>query len=171
VWHAVYQRSQSVAELIAALGARPEAVLRTVAGLHADGLLSVEPEGPLTSASQLASQRLLIPVGAARGWEVAVFDHFRAVATAIASKLRHTGPRSRTQDQIGGATLVFEISEAHPMRDEVRGLLARVRAEVNAVWERHSAHNRQHPIAEDERVQVTFYFGQNVEPLREEGAR
>lgn len=171
VWHAVYDRSQTVGELIAALGARPEAVLRAVAGLYAEGLLSVQPEGPLTTASVLSSQRLLIPVGAERGWEVAVFDHFRAVATAIASKLRHAGPRSSARDQIGGATLAFEISDAHPMRDEVRGLLARVRAELNEVWERHSAHNRQHPILEDERIQVTFYFGQNVEPLREDGVK
>jgi hypothetical protein len=167
VWLAVHERSRSPRELAAALGAAPEAVLRVAQALHAEGLLTSDAaaSGTVELDSVLSSQRFLIPVGTEHGWEEAVFDHFRAVATAIAAKLRSAGPRSSRQDVVGGATLAFELGPSHPMREEVLGLLSRVRAELNEVWERHSAHNRQHPIAEDERTQVTFYFGQNVEPV------
>ena len=167
VWLAVHDRSRSVRALANDLAAEPEAVLRAAQALHADGLLTSDTEGPVDMDSVLSSQRFLIPVGTEYGWEEAVFDHFRAVATAIATKLRSAGPRSSARDLIGGATLAFELGPSHPMRDEVLGLLVRVRAEINEVWERHSAHNREHSIAEDERTQVTFYFGQNVAPIQE----
>lgn len=43
-----------------------------------------------------------------------VFDHFSAVARAIAAKVRHGASQSGTDDVIGGATLTFELSAAHP---------------------------------------------------------
>ena len=51
-----------------------------------------------------------------------VFDHFQAVAKAIAAKLQ-LGPRSREQDTVGGATLSFDISPGHPLEPAVLGLL------------------------------------------------
>jgi hypothetical protein len=103
-----------------------------------------------------------IPVGAEQGWEAAVCDHFQAVATAIAAKL--TSPRSRAGDLIGGATLMFTVHPDHPHREEVLGLLANVRQQVNALWARVSAYNAEHPPAEGA-DKVTFYFGQNVVPV------
>jgi hypothetical protein len=44
----------------------------------------------------------------------------------------------------------------------VLALLGRVRAELNELWQRVCAHNAEHPLTEDERVRVRFYFGQNV---------
>jgi hypothetical protein len=45
----------------------------------------------------------------------------------------------------------------------VYGLLADVRARVNALWARLSAHNREHPIVDSDKIKVTFYLGQNIE--------
>jgi hypothetical protein len=38
-----------------------------------------------------------------------------------------------------------------------------VRARVNELWTRLAAHNRQHPIADADKIKVTFYMGQNIE--------
>jgi hypothetical protein len=100
-----------------------------------------------------------IPVGAEQGWEAAVCNHFQAVATAIAAKL--TSPRSREDDTIGGATLMFTVHPGHPHRDEVLGLLASIRQQINALWTRVSTYNAQNPPPE-EADKVTFYCGQNV---------
>ena len=110
----------------------------------------------------LVCRKLSIPVGAEQGWEAAVFDHFRAVATAIAAKLQGRRPRSSQSDVIGGATVSFSVRPGHPFEREVYGLLARVRGDVNELWERVSTHNQAHPLEPAERTEVTFYFGQNV---------
>ena len=51
---------------------------------------------------RLSARNLDIPVGAEQGWEVAVADHFRAVATAIAAKLKYG--KSSERERIGGGT-------------------------------------------------------------------
>jgi len=105
---------------------------------------------------------LMIPVGAEQGWEAAVFDHFRAMATAIAAKLRVLGARSKASDAIGGATLSFDLEPGHPFEAEVYGLLQRVRSDVNQVWDRLTAYNEAHPVDPERRIEVTFYMGQSV---------
>jgi hypothetical protein len=100
-----------------------------------------------------------IPVGSELGWEAAVSDHFRAVATAIAAKLKLG--RSDSGDQVGGATLSFLVYPDHPHEQAVYGLLARTRAQCDALWEQVSEFNRQQPPPDDA-ARVTFYFGQNV---------
>jgi hypothetical protein len=101
-------------------------------------------------------------VGAAKGWEAAVFDHFQAVTAAIAAKLRISGNRSAQSDVIGGTTVHFGIHGAHPHRDEVLGTLASLRATLEDLRVKVSAHNRNNPIPEDQRTRVTVYFGQYV---------
>jgi hypothetical protein len=100
-----------------------------------------------------------IPVGADRGWEAAVCDHFRAVATAIGAKLKDA--QSRSDDRIGGTTLSFTVYEGHPQADEIYSLLQRFRRELDALWETTSRYNAEHPVSE-RADRVTFYFGQNV---------
>jgi DNA-binding Lrp family transcriptional regulator len=160
VWQAVYRRrARSLTELRAALNAPENALREAVDQLVADKRLTrsgAEPDAELHAAT------LLIPVGAERGWEAAVFDHFRAVATAIANKVQR-GPRSQSDDVVGGATLSFDVYAEHPHRAEVYGLLAKVRGEVNELWNRVAAFNKANPVAEDAKTKVSFYFGQNVE--------
>jgi len=102
----------------------------------------------------------VVPVGASEGWEVAVFDHFQAVAGAIVAKLRPGRPQSRADDTTGGATLTFEVKAGHPCLEEVRGLLAETRRRTDELWDRVEKENQLTPISEDDMERVVFYFGQ-----------
>jgi hypothetical protein len=156
VWLSLYRATLSRRELHATLSLETEQVDAALAELVAEGRVR-EAQG------KFRADTFVIPVGAARGWEVAVFDHFSAVARAIAAKVRRGAPQSEADDVMGGATLTFEVSAAHPLRAEVRGLLRRVRHEVNELWQRVGEYNEQQPISESERELVTFYFGQNAQ--------
>jgi hypothetical protein len=63
---------------------------------------------------------------------------------------------------VGGATLSFDIHATHPRRQEVLDLLKRVRGEVNELWTQVQLYNDENPIAEEDRIEVSFYFGQCV---------
>jgi hypothetical protein len=131
-----------------------------------EGLVSATCQ-PLAEQTGLSSTRFLVPVDSENGWEVAVFDHFRAMLDAIARKLRLRSGQSEAAAFVGGATLVFDVHPEHPMRAEVLGLLERVRTEVNEVWARASEYNRHHPIEPAQHEAVTFYFGQSAELINE----
>jgi hypothetical protein len=105
-----------------------------------------------------------IPVGSEIGWETAVLDHFRAVCTALTSKLQKGGAASADSQLIGGTTLSFELCTGHPFEQEIKGLLTRVRTEVLTLFHRVAAHNTAHPIDEDALARVVFYIGQNYIP-------
>lgn len=156
IWLALYRRAMSRRELCATLSLDPETVDRALEKLTAEGRVR-------ETSGKLSAETFLLPVGAAIGWEVAVFDHFSAVARAIAAKVRRGAPRSAANDVIGGATLTFEVSAEHPLRAEVMGLLVKVRAEVNELWARVGQVNQDHPLAEADKQLVTFYFGQTLE--------
>jgi hypothetical protein len=160
VWLEIYDRQQVPrARLLQELRFAPEDVTRAIDTLLRDGRIGLETHG---NVDMLVCRRMAIPVGSELGWEAAVFDHFRAVATAIASKLQRHGPRSSNQDLVGGTTLSFSVKGGHPFEGEVQGLLSRTRKELNELWRNVSEHNAEHPIDPDERIEVTFYFGQNV---------
>ncbi len=116
---------------------------------------------------EFVAQSFEIPVGAEEGWEAAVCDHFRAVATAIAAKL--STRTSRVTDRVGGATLGFTVYDGHPKQAEVYALLEKVRAQVGELWREVAEINRQAPPPADAE-RVTFYFGQSVTPRAEEAA-
>jgi predicted acetyltransferase len=158
VWVCVY-RKQAVtpSELVRTLGASSESIQAALGALLADGRVRWNVQG-----DALLADVFVVPVGATQGWEAAVFHHFSAVAAAIAAKVQR-GPGSRADDRIGGATLAFDVCPGHPYEAEVYGLLQRVRADVNELWNRVSAHNRSQPIDDSVKVKVAFYFGQNIE--------
>lgn len=167
IWVQVYRMgAASTAELTELLRIEEERVQEAIDGLVQDGRLSVR-----ASDDRYTTHEFRIPVGATSGWEAAVYDHFQAMAKAIAHKLQSVGGRSEFGDRIGGATLSFDLDEDHPLKDEVFGLLERVRADVNDVWNRVVEHAEQHPIDPATHVKVTFYFGQNVEALGDEEGR
>ena len=171
VWLEIYDRQQVTrAKLIHELRFAEADTVRAIEALLHDGRVDLETRA---GEELLVCRRMAIPVGSELGWEVAVFDHFRAVATAIASKLERHGPRSRHGDVVGGTTLSFTIHGGHPFESEVYGLLARVRGELNELWHRVVEFNNEHPCDPAERVEVTFYFGQTVpasEKERTEGS-
>ncbi len=156
VWQALYRAPATVVELTQSLGLDAKTVQEAVDALCAEGRVQ-------QSNGQFRAETFLVPVGAELGWEAAVFDHFSAMARAVAAKLRNGVPRSGERDVIGGATLTFEISKGHPREREVLETLARVRRDVNDLWARVEEDNQKQPLDEKEIVRVTFYFGQNVE--------
>jgi hypothetical protein len=156
VWLTLYRQPMSRGELQASLALEAEQVSRAVDNLEREGRVR-------DGGGKLRADTFLVPVGAAKGWEIAVFDHFSAVARAIAAKIRRGAPQSEADDVVGGATLTFELSPSHPLRGEVRALLGRVRRDVNELWSRVGEYNDRHPIADAERELVTFYFGQNAD--------
>lgn len=156
VWLALYRQPMTREDLPASVALDPQQLEQALDTLTRDGRIR-EDRG------KLRADTVLIPVGATRGWEVAVFDHFSAVARAIAAKVRDSAPQSGAADVVGGTTLTFEVSPSHPLRDEVRSLLQRTRTDMNELWARVREHNDTHAIPEPERELVTFYFGQNVE--------
>lgn len=106
------------------------------------------------------AESFLVPVGAEHGWEAAVFDHFQAVVRAISSKVSSGVARSTNDQVVGGATLCFDVHDSHPYRDEVLGLLKRVRADLNELWSQVQRHNELHPVPPEQMTEVSFYFGQ-----------
>jgi hypothetical protein len=157
-WLVVYREGPIDADALAErLGLAAPALALILAELEAEGRVQREP-----GTGRYRSGTVTIAVGDRAGWEAAVLDHFQGVAKAIAAKVR-LGPHSELKDLIGGATLSFDVHPGHPLEAEVYDLLRTVRTLVNELWNRLAAHNRAHPIADQEKIKVTFYLGQNVE--------
>jgi len=162
---AIYRGASSEDELVRSLGASPESVSEALQQLERDGALEREDGGGLRTVG------VVIPTGASVGWEAAVFDHFQAMVTALTRKLAQGAPRSLPADSTGGATLSFELSEGHPHRDEVHGLLQKVRTDLNELWQRVGEYNQARAResedgareARDPDEVVTFYFGQSIQ--------
>jgi hypothetical protein len=155
VWLVLYRQPSRIADLTARLSLDEDVVRAAVDALVGQGRVR-DRAGTLTADS------FVVPVGSEQGWEIAVFDHFSAMANAIAAKIQRGKGRSTAGDVLGGATLTFEVSRGHPLEDEVYGLLARVRRDVNDLWNRVVEQNARHPIADEDKQNVTFYFGQNA---------
>lgn len=158
LWQHVFARGAVQRdELVQEFPAQKSLLDAAVDWLLRDGRLSVTDTGALVASN------FLLPVGSTRGWEAAVFDHFSAVAQAIAAKVQARA-RSASDDVTGGATLTFTIHPEHPEHDAVLSLLARLRRELDELWQRVSQHNQTHPIPWERAQQVRFYFGQHVRP-------
>jgi hypothetical protein len=150
----------SVDELRARRPGTEPAIQQAVAELVGEGKLRVEE---VAGEQRLYATALVIEVGAEVGWEVAVFDHFRAVVNAISTKVRRGSTASAEDDVTGGMTLSFELWPGHPHEARVRGLLAEVRERVNQVWREVEDHNARQP-GDNHRQRIYFYAGQYEEP-------
>jgi hypothetical protein len=142
---------QRFPDYTASLDAALRALLR-------DGRAKRQADG--ASVRYFANQ-VTIPIGSEAGWETAVFDHYRAVCGALANKIRIGGAAAAAQAWIGGTTLSFDVYPGHPYEAEIKGLLARIRAEVAEVWQRAAAFNAANPPPEQGLEKVIFYAGQN----------
>ncbi len=155
VWLALSTQGDNSREALASqFGSDQSKLAQALAQLCADGRV-LERDGVFVA------QSFEIPVGAEEGWEAAICDHFRAVATAIGAKL--SARASRTSDRVGGATLTFTVYDGHPKQAQVHRLLEEVRAQVNQLWQEVAEINRQQPPPV-EAEKVTFYLGQSVTP-------
>lgn len=121
-------------------------------------------EGRVDSAnSKFRAAAFLIEEGDEHGWEAAAFDHFQAVATALANKVYLRSRNSEAARLVSGTTLHFDLTPEHPLLPKVLRLLEQTRALSNDVWEEVFRYNEQHPVQDKDRVSLTFYLGQNVD--------
>lgn len=146
----------TLGQLAVAMNVGEATLERALSTLIDDGRVDKEGEG-------LNARTFEVPVGAEAGWEAAVFDHYQAVATAIGTKVQLKSSNSPNTHLVGGTTLRFEVTRSHPQLDRVLSLLSEVRAITDEVWAAVYEHNAECPIADDERLRVTFYFGQNID--------
>ena len=105
----------------------------------------------------------LIDEDAEHGWEAAAFDHFQAVATALANKVALRSQNSEAAKLVSGTTLHFDLTPTHPLLPKVLRLLAQTRTLTDEIWQEVFRYNEQHPVKDNERVSLTFYVGQNVD--------
>jgi hypothetical protein len=160
VWLAAFRNPRSSeAELLRKVGGESDLFKRALDGLLESGRVRrVTTDG----AEYLEAEPFVVHVGSPTGWQASVFDHFQAVTTAIAAKLRSRGASSSAADETGGTTLRFGVHEAHPYYAEVLGSLRRDRETMHALWTKVTEYNVANPVPEEERTVVTFYFGQAV---------
>ena len=159
-WLKVFRgEARSVDELIASLPVPEDDVRAAVLELFTNGRLTQR-------GSTLESTNVVLPLGAAQGWEAAMLDHFRAVAVALATKIRRGPVQSHDADRIGGSTFTFTVHGCHPHAAEVYELLRTTRLRVQELWDRVAAHNEANP-PDDSAERVTFYVGQTIEQAAE----
>src|SRR4029078_8127735 len=101
---AVYRGASSEAEVAESLRKSPAQVRAIIEELITSGRVERDAEDGLPRRSTRT-----IPVGSEQGWEAAVLDHFRAVANAIANKVRQGRSRSDFFDGIGDGDLVLHV--------------------------------------------------------------
>ena len=156
VWVHVYRESPLHKDRLAQLVPLPASVLdAAVNRLVADGQIRLEsrPDGV-----RYATEHCLIPVGQAAGWEAAIVDHHRAVASALAAKVVSGKHTSAAEDEVGGTTLTFDLWPGHPRERDVRKLLATTREQVIPLWNEITEYNQDR--LSEITYQVTFYCGQ-----------
>jgi hypothetical protein len=91
---------------------------------------------------RFTSEGCVIPLGEAQGWEVAVFDHYQAMVTAVCTKLRKGRQRAEARDLIGGSTFSYTVWEGHPHYQEATRFLAQFREQGAALREKIADYNR-----------------------------
>lgn len=160
IWLNVCHEPQSVDEIKRRIAADSSIIDSAIAILIDDGRARLDESH---TPALLRAEPFLIPVGSEKGWEAAVFDHFRTVTNAIAAKARSINAGSARGDVVGGATIYCDIYPGHPMETEVYGLLEKVRTEINELWSRVSKYNKDNPVDENTKTTVSFYCGQNVQ--------
>lgn len=172
----------TVGDVAATLSVESERLTPLMDKLVTQGRLRIIQQ---TQATELryTSMGCVIPLGEPQGWEIAVFDHYQAMVTAICTKLRQGRQRAVPGDQIGGSTFSYTVWPSHPHYEEATQFLARFRREGAALRAKIAAYNQAHdatPGAEpssatpsgtdaktehmsDDRVKVIVYAGQTVQ--------
>jgi hypothetical protein len=157
-WVLVYREGPlAVAELAQRL-ARTEAALEpTLTRLIADGRVRV------TESGRLEALDFVIPLGAAAGWEAAVFDHVQAVVQTIGQRLqRARGDASAPDaDSVGGSTYSFDLWPGHPLEAEIKGQLSALRVRLGELRQRLQTHNEAAGLP-SQYQQVVTYIGQCI---------
>jgi hypothetical protein len=156
LWVIVYREGplseQQLAERLAPSSPESAAALER---LIAEGRVQRLADG------RLGAREFVVPLGSARGWEAAVFDHLKAVVQTITQRLQ-LAESNRTDDgSVGGSTYGFDIWPGHPYEAEVMQLLQAFRARAGELRSRVEAHNQESVVPAEFR-EVVSYVGQCV---------
>lgn len=158
VWALVYREGPTTPEALASAIHIDQAELEPVLQRLVDvQRIATSTRGDAVSYSATS---LHVPVGAAIGWEAAVFDHFQAVVKTICCRMRDDRP---TAPDVGGSTYTLDIWPGHPLEEEARGTLERLRGGLVDLRQRIEAVNAKHGVP-DFRDEVILYVGQCVIP-------
>jgi hypothetical protein len=105
--------------------------------------------------------RLLVPLGAAVGWEAAVFDHFKALVTTIMQRAQAAEAGAEPTATVGGSTYTIDVRDGHPLADEVYGTLARLRGELSELRRRVQQYDADNATA-GAYTRAVIYLGQSL---------
>ncbi len=164
VWVSLHQGGPLGADaLCQQLSLTRDRVEKALEALVAQGRCVAEAGGTFRA------DHVVIPYGDEVGWEAALFDHYQAVVTAIASKVTRGKSRAQLDETTGGSTYHFELYPGHPREQEVLGLLRSVRerasalrAEVEQCGSGRAGGDDSEVDAETRAYRVVFYVGQNA---------
>src|SRR5262249_53882171 len=141
VWMCVHRLAPAAARDVAeALSMDAALVERALSGLLADGRIrrsSADPE-------RYECDACVIPLGSSVGWEVALFDHSKAMVMAVCAKLASGQRSAAAKDLIGGSTFSFRVWPEHPHYPEATRFLADFRAQGPALRQKIAAYNEAH---------------------------
>jgi hypothetical protein len=162
VWLTIYRQGPLSAEQVGeSVQLEKNTCDAAIAELLREGRIEVAPRAERAAAICYRSQEFAVPMGTAQGWEAAVLDHYQAMLSAVGAKLSggtgHAGPA----DTLGGSTWSFNVWPGHPLEQEAKGSLGRLRAEMSDLRKRIDEHNARVEAA-PEPEQVIFYLGQYV---------
>jgi hypothetical protein len=156
VWLTVYRRGTSTLQELANATRLPVSECEAA-------LLELNERGRVQKSEDAeplySSERLEVPVGGSKGWEIAVLDHYQAMTSAICAKLSERGARAK--DVVGGSTWSLDVWRGHPLEEEATGTLARIREEMESLRNRVDQYNET-ASAQASRQRVVIYVGQYV---------
>jgi hypothetical protein len=163
VWVLLHQSGPLSAEQLSAqLSLPPASVQAALEYLLARGRCRLDGGG-------YRADHCVIPYGDELGWEAALFDHFQAVVTAIASKVTRGKKSAALAETTGGSTYHFDLYRGHPHERDVLELLRSTRQHASALREAVEKQAGPPEPAEStagdaaaEPYRVVFYVGQNV---------
>lgn len=104
---------------------------------------------------------LVTPLGAEAGWEVAVFDHFKALVATILCRLRDGQPAA-LGDRVGGSTYTFEVWPGHPLEEEVLRTLGHLRSLLSEKRRRIAEYEALGETRPPRHKRVVIYIGQSL---------
>ena len=152
-WVLIYREGPLTEERLQGLLRRPAAdTAELVQRLLADGRIQRSSDGSLTA------QNFVIALGAAAGWEAAVFDHVQAVVQTICQRLEQAGSGAAAVP-VGGSTYSLDVWPGHPLEQTAKTQLGALRERLGALRQEVDAYNREHGMPRDYQ-QVITYVGQ-----------
>ncbi len=155
IWALIYRLGPvRIEDIVKDAGFSKEQFETTLSRLIADGRVE---ERNVNGEKTYRSNNLVIPLGAAVGWEGAVFDHYKAMVNTITTRV--AGETTTLPDKTGGCTYTLEVYSGHPLESEVFGTLSRLRQQLSDLRTRVEEHNEGHALPENH-TRVTLYAGQ-----------